>query len=114
MRKMRATVSAVLFLAFGAAASPASAFFFDYQKPPPPQGGDCSAIASQIGPAATWYGEFAGNYYDDFTDNRFPYSARGCFKSEYACRRWQNEAISYIGRGGIVYMRCRQGIRDGH
>ena len=101
-------------LAAGVAASPASAFFFDYQKPPPPVAGDCASIASRIGPAATWYGEFAGNYYDDFTDHRSPYSARGCFKSEYDCRVWQNQAISYIGQGGIIYMRCRQGIRDAY
>ena len=58
---------------------------------------------------ATWYGEFAGNYYDDFMDQRWPFSARGCFFDEYDCRVWQNEAISYAGRGGIVYMRCTTG-----
>jgi hypothetical protein len=114
MRRLAGFAVTAVAAVFSAAATPASAFFLDYQKPPPPVGGDCGSIASQIGPEATWYGEFAGNYYDDFTDNRFPYSARGCFASEYACRVWQNEAISYIGRGGIVYMRCRQGIRDGY
>src|SRR5689334_14547742 len=83
---------------------PAHAFWFDYQKPPPPVGGDCDAIAGEIGRAATWYGEFSGNYYDDFTDYKYPYSARGCFRSEYECRVWQNDAISYTGRGGIIAM----------
>jgi hypothetical protein len=108
MRK--ATLMVVVAVAFGAA-TPARAFWFDYQKPSPPVGGDCDAIAGEIGPEATWYGEFAGNYYDDFTDYKYPYSARGCFRSEFDCRVWQNDAISYTGRGGIVAMRCRQGLR---
>jgi len=94
----------------GASPGPALAFFFDYQAPRPPVGGDCAAISAEIGPQATWYGEFAGNWYDDFTDHRYPFSARGCFTSEYDCRVWQNEAVTYTGRGGIVYMRCRQGL----
>jgi hypothetical protein len=112
---MRKTLSIVTIAAvLSVAASPALAFWFDYQKPPPPVGGDCSAIASEIGPDATWYGEFAGNYYDDFTDHRYPFSARGCFATEYACRVWQNDAVSYTGRGGIIYMRCREGLRSGY
>lgn len=94
-----------------AAANPAFAFFFDYQAPQPPVAGDCGAIAAQIGPEATWYGEFAGNRFDDFTERRSPFSARGCFKSEFECRVWQNDGISYLGRGGIVYMRCTRGLR---
>ena len=109
MRKLTTTMVVSIVAALSAASSPAFAFF-DYQKPPPPVGGDCAAIATEVGPEATWYGEFAGNYFDDFTDRRSPYSARGCFASQYACRLWQNQAISYIGRGGIVYMRCRQGV----
>jgi hypothetical protein len=89
----------------------AHAFFFDYVAPQPPVGGDCAAIAAEIGPEATWYGEFAGNRYDDFTDWRYPYSTRGCFVSQYDCRVWQNAGISYLGRGGIVYMRCTEGLR---
>jgi hypothetical protein len=106
------TAAVAIAIALAGATQPAAGFFFDYRKPAPPIGGDCAAIASQIGPAATWYGEFASNYYDDFTDNRYPFSARGCFFDEYDCRAWQNDAISYSGRGGIVYMRCTQGVRD--
>jgi hypothetical protein len=113
MRKSMTAVIACVFALTGTT-QPASAFFFDYQKPPFPIGGDCAAISSQIGPAATWYGEFAGNYYDDFMDQRWPFSARGCFFDEYDCRVWQNDAISYAGRGGIVYMRCTQGLRAGY
>ena len=39
----------------------------------------------------------------------FPISARGCFVSEYECRRWQNEAMSFAGQGGMLYARCTQG-----
>ena len=111
---MRSIASIALALIVATAANPAFAFFFDYQKPQPPVGGDCTAIAAQIGPEATWYGEFAGNYYDDFNDQRYPFSARGCFTSEFACHAWQNDGISYTGRGGIVYMRCSQGLRGGY
>lgn len=113
MRRIAITL-AMIVTTIGAAANPAFAFFFDYQAPQPPVAGDCVAIAARIGPAATWYGEFAGNRYDDFTDQRSPFSARGCFRSEYDCRVWQNDGISYLGRGGIVYMRCRQGLRSGY
>jgi hypothetical protein len=112
MRKLAAIALATMVATVGIATNPVFAFFFDYQKPQPPIGGDCGSIAAQIGPDATWYGEFAGNYYDDFTDHRYPFSARGCFESEYACRVWQNDAVSYTGRGGIVYMRCRQGVQS--
>ncbi len=110
MHRRTTTFLIAVAAAFVAVTDSASAFFFDYQPPQPPVGGDCAAIAAQIGPGATWYGEFAGNYYDDVTDHRYPYSARGCFTNEYDCRRWQNDAISYTGRGGIVYTRCRQGL----
>ena len=79
-----------------------------YEGGPPP-GGDCNEIAARIGAGATWYGEFAGNYHDSFREMYFPVSARGCFVSEYECRRWANEAMSFTGQGGMLYMRCRQG-----
>jgi hypothetical protein len=78
----------------------------------PAPGGDCRKIAAEIGSDATWYGEFSGRRYDDFGEMFYPISARGCFVSEYECRRWQNEAMSFAGRGGVVYTRCRQGAPD--
>jgi hypothetical protein len=84
------------------------AFSLTYEGIPPP-GGDCAAIAAQRGPSATWYGEFSGNYYDTFRDVSFPIAARGCFISEYDCRRWLHESMSYGGQGGILYARCRLG-----
>ena len=107
---MRSILAVIFALSAG---SPALAFF-NYQAPQPPVGGDCGAIAAQIGPEATWYGEFAGNRYDEYSEHYFPFSARGCFTSEYECRVWQNDGVSYLGRGGIVYMRCRQGLRRGY
>ena len=94
-------------VAFGVAAeSPALAL--TYENGPAP-GGDCRAIAAAKSAGATWYGEFSGRYYDSFREMYFPISARGCFESEYACRRWQNEAMSFAGQGGMLYARCTQG-----
>ena len=82
---------------------------FDYQEPAPPVAGDCAQISAAIGPEATWYGEFSGKRYDSSTDKYYPYATRGCFKSEYACRVWQQVALTYIGEGPLYYMTCRQG-----
>lgn len=100
-----------LFLMSGVSAANPISSFFNYEPPPPPVGGDCAAIAAIIGPEATWYGEFIGNRVEEFSDYKSAYSARGCFESEYACRVWQNVALNYIGRGELVHMYCRQGIR---
>jgi hypothetical protein len=85
---------------------------FDYQKAEPPVSGDCAAVAAKVGPEATWYGEFAGNRVDDI-NYRSPhaFAARGCFPSEYACRVWQNVAISYLRGGPVFYTRCQRGAR---
>ena len=102
---------AILVLSFAVVygvAAEAPAFALTYENGPPP-GGDCGAIAAARGAGGTWYGEFAGRHYDSFREMYFPISARGCFESEYACRRWQNEAMSFAGQGGILYMRCTQG-----
>jgi len=81
--------------------------FFDYEAPQLPVGGDCEAIAAAIGPDATWYGEFSGKYYDRFTNQYSPFAAFGCFETENACRRWQHQALTYIGQGPLYYMTCR-------
>lgn len=104
---------AVLALALATAllldGTPASALTYEgYPRP----GGDCRTISAKIGAGATWYGEFGGRHYDDFREMYFPISARGCFESEYACRRWLNEAISFSGRGGFLYARCTPGAPD--
>jgi len=95
---------AILALSFAAALGAAAqgpAFALTYENGPPP-GGDCEAVAAARGANGTWYGEFAGRHYDSFREMYFPISARGCFVSEYECRRWTNEAMSFAGRGGML------------
>lgn len=108
MRKMAVFVVTLL-AAVGSSAGPAAALFDYYQEPQPPVAGDCATVAASVGAGATWYGEFAGNRYDEFLERQYPFSVRGCFESEYACKVWQHEALTYTGRGGLVYMRCRPG-----
>ena len=86
----------------------APSFALTYEGRPPP-GGDCDAIVAVRGASGTWYGEFAGRHYDSFREIYFPISARGCFVSEYECRRWANEATSFAGQGGMLYSRCTRG-----
>jgi hypothetical protein len=108
MRRIAALLVAMLAAAGSAAADPLYGFF-DYRKPVPPVAGDCAAIAAAIGPEATWYGEFSGRRWDNFTDEYYPFAARGCFDSEFACRVWQNQAITYLDRGPMNYSSCRRG-----
>jgi hypothetical protein len=109
--RVAAFVLALLLTSGAAAANPIAGFFY-YEEPQAPVGGDCGAIAAAIGPEATWYGEFIGNYVDDFTDSKSAYSARGCFKSETACWAFLHTALTYVGRGELVHMYCRQGVRS--
>ena len=99
-------IVALTFVAALFAGTPASALTYEGWPPP---GGDCDAIAASRGADGTWYGEFAGRHYDSFREMYFPISARGCFVSQYECRRWQNEAMSFAGQGGMLYARCTQG-----
>lgn len=110
---MKRLAVATFAFALAVAADRASAAF-DYPGAGIYDGGDCAAIAAQVGAAATWVGEFAGDYYDDFRQGSFPVSARGCFRSQSECRRWQGQLSSNLGRGGIRYMRCTPGWRSGY
>jgi hypothetical protein len=83
--------------------------FFYYREPPPPIGGDCAAIAAEIGPQLTWYGEFSGKF-EQPNDKFRSFAASGCFDSALACRIWQQQAINYA-YGAITYTRCRPGVR---
>lgn len=84
--------------------------FFDYQKPLPPVAGDCAAIAAAIGVEATWYGEFSARRLDNQVSDKYePFSAQGCFESEWDCRIWHQQAITYIDGGPIYYATCRRG-----
>ena len=108
MRRIAVLLVTTLAAAGGAAADPFYGFF-DYRQPAPPVAGDCAAIAAAIGPEATWYGEFSGRRWDNFKDEYYPFAARGCFDSEFACRVWQNQAITYLDRGPMNYSSCRRG-----
>jgi hypothetical protein len=105
---LRIVVAAAAFLTMNAAcaAGPIESFFH-YDEPKPPVAGDCDAIAEAIGRDATWYGEFGGNRIDSFSHSRGPFSARGCFPSEYACQVWQQQALNYLYEGTMLYARCR-------
>ena len=98
---MRRLIISALILAGVGCSALAQPFqdFFHYQEPRMPVGGDCAG--------ATWYGEFAGNRYDNFRDQYEPVSARGCFDSEMACRIFNQQAITYLGRGPMLYATCR-------
>ncbi|MGH6925475.1 MAG: hypothetical protein ACRED5_17245, partial [Propylenella sp.] len=108
MQRIAALAFAIIAAAGTAAADPFYGFF-DYQKAGPPVGGDCAAISAAIGRDATWYGEFSGRRWDNFTDKYYPFAAFGCFDSEFDCRVWQNQAITYLDRGPMNYSTCRQG-----
>ena len=96
----------VLFATFTISAAPA------FAATPIPPGGDCAALSQQYPDKPLWYGTFSGRQEDDLFDhrrwsvfrNRMVY-VRGCFVTEYECRRWLNEVLSAVNNPGV--MRCR-------
>jgi hypothetical protein len=102
-------LSAIVALAPAAAPANPIADFFTSSPMPKPLAVDCAELARELGPAAAWYGEYAGNRFNFWSESYNSYSARGCFESEFACRRWQNETITWTD-GKIAYMFCRQGV----
>jgi hypothetical protein len=106
---MRTTVTALavlLGLAGTAQAQNPIADFFRYKPSPPPVAGNCAAIAADIGPEATWYGQFIGMRYDDFVDGYSRYFAAGCFRDKASCWIFQERAVTYLDRGWIIGTRC--------
>jgi hypothetical protein len=85
--------------------------FFGYREPAPPVGGDCAAIASAIGPEATWFGSFAGAREIQVNEYQ-PYGAQACFENELNCRVWQRRALNYAA-GPVVATSCRLGAPRG-
>ncbi len=76
------------------------------QRPKLPPAGDCHAMAAANGGGGVWFGEFSGRYEDPFRDGfYYPVAARGCFATEYACRRWTNQLLSITGSSALT--RCR-------
>jgi len=108
MGRIATVLTLLLGLAGPAAADPLESFF-EYREPRLPRGGDCASLAAALGSAAVWYGAFSGKRFDKFTDNYYPFAARGCFPNETACRIWQQRALTYAGAGPLYYTSCRQG-----
>ncbi len=102
MRSMKFVVSAALALAVLlpvlGAGDRASAL-----RPKLPPAGNCKAMAA-AGQKNIWYGEYSGRYESLANDRVYPLAARGCFRSERACRRWINEVASLSQSSGL--MRC--------
>ena len=68
---------------------------------PVPEAGDCNVMQSQSGDFELWLGRFSGAY-EDLFDTRRPIAVRGCFLSEYECRRWINEVQSAVVNPGLM------------
>ncbi len=69
-----------------------------------PPAGDCQSMVAVTGGKGIWFGQFSGRYEGAF-DRIYPLAARGCFASEYACRRWTNQILSISYGPGL--MSCR-------
>jgi len=78
-----------------------------YDEPPAP---DCGAMAARYGPQRLWFGAISGERIDVFFDRSYPHYAQGCFLSEYTCRRWLHENLSYLQGGNLNWMRCQPGV----
>jgi hypothetical protein len=74
------------------------------QRPKLPPAGDCQSMVAATGGKGIWFGQFSGRY-ETLFDRHWPLAARGCFTSEYACRRWTNEILSIADGPGL--MSCR-------
>ena len=95
---LRAVGPVTMFLALGGAAYA--------QRPSLPPAPDCRQMAASH--ASFWEGRFSGTY-EDFFDRRLPLSARGCFETEYSCRRWLHEIQTIAVAPG--FMSCRPATR---
>jgi hypothetical protein len=77
-----------------------------YARPLAP---DCRAMAARFGPQGLWFGAISGRRFDVFGDRSYPYYAEGCFRTEYACRRWLHENLTFM-QGSLYWMRCQPGV----
>ncbi len=103
MRQFRTHVLISLFsiAALIALMNPAQA-----QRPRPVPAGDCQQLIASSGGHGIWYGEYSGQSRDISSDRMYPFAGRGCFTSEYACRRWTNEMLS-AANGSPGLTSCR-------
>ena len=76
------------------------------QKPKPIPAGDCQSMVAATGSKGIWYGEYSGRAQDETSEYVYPFSGRGCFTGEYACRRWTHEMLTAAG-GWPAVRSCR-------
>ena len=88
---------------------PASAYIRRADKPP---AGDCYALASRYGEDNVWFGRYSGFVSLEEKHRQIPFANEGCFRSERACRLWQNENMNFSRGGDFVYSTCNRGISD--
>ncbi len=77
------------------------------QRPKPIPAGDCRSMVAATGGKGIWYGEYSGRAQEETSDRFYPFSGRGCFTSEFACRRWTNDMATRANGWAPGVMRCR-------
>jgi len=75
------------------------------QRPRPIPAGDCASMVAATGGKGIWYGWYSGRTEDEW-ERVYPLYGRGCFRSEFACRRWLNEMLT-LGNGWSAVRSCR-------
>jgi hypothetical protein len=104
MRKLIVIAIVVAAMIPSIAARPALA-----KEHPRVNGLSCSAVAQSSGPANVWRAYFYGESQGLF-NNRWPYSAAPCFRSQTDCENWLYWAqTDYPLEQNIT--RCHRGLR---
>ena len=88
-------------------ADPASAYNRRADKPP---AGDCRSLAARYGAGNVWMGRYSGFMSLENMGKEIPFANQGCFASEAACRRWQNENMTFTRGGSLRYTSCKRGV----
>ncbi len=102
-----AMLAAFAVLLFAGSFDPAAAFVSRNDKPP---AGDCRALAARHGAENLWFGRYSGFLYQGNKAREIPFANQGCFASEAACRRWQNENMTFTRGGSLRYTSCQAGV----
>jgi len=107
MHRIAAASLAALVLA-GLAAGPAAASPFRFDKGV----GTCAALTARYDPASLWFGWVSAQsrpVMGDLDGGVMPFYAEGCFRTEFECRRFINEGLSFAD-GRLIGMRCEPGV----
>lgn len=105
--KICVLLAAVTALSASALVDGAAAFISRHDKPP---AGDCRSLVARYGAENVWFGRYSGFMGLDDKAREVPFSNQGCFPSEAACRRWQNENMSFTRGGSLRYTSCTRGV----